>query len=98
MTQTPDPANYYWVIVEYTKPEESILGMEGADGRLFIPATRERAQGEVLLEKLPAGNVERSVEAMHREQLLEHAAKQGYEVFLVDAQGKIIEALSGQGH
>lgn len=98
MSNTPDPANYYWVIVEYTKPEESILGMEGADGRPFIPATRDRSHGEALLAQLPAGQVERSVEAMHRQQLLEHAAKQGYEVFLVDAAGKVIEALSGQGH
>jgi hypothetical protein len=93
MAQTPDPANYYWVIIEYTQPEETILGVENPDGGRYIPATIEKSQGELLMQRMPPGSVQRGVEAMHRQQLLDHASKEGYQVLLVDAEGKVIEAL-----
>ncbi|MEW5911714.1 MAG: hypothetical protein AB1814_04105 [Thermodesulfobacteriota bacterium] len=92
-----DQSNYVWVIVERRGAEESFLGLAHQDGGQFIPVTAEKDQALMLLGRLPAAqDAERSVEAMHRQQIAEQAQAEGFAVYLVDAQGKIIERLAGR--
>ncbi len=88
--------DYLWIITE-TRPdqEETLVGMSHPQGEAFIPATREKDQALILLGRLPAGRGDRQVEAIHRVRLLDQAAEQGFVVYLVDEQGRVLERLGG---
>ncbi|MBU1276897.1 MAG: hypothetical protein KJ720_16085 [Proteobacteria bacterium] len=100
MPDKVDAGNYVWVIVERTRNDENFLGMAGEDGEMFIPVTAERDQALMLVGRLPdtEGVFIRSVEAIHRAQLLGQAQDEGFSVYLVDEKGRILEHLTGQTH
>ena len=89
MVKEIDPANYVWVITDYSGPEETFLGLTHPDGQPFIPVTATREEAEALLEKLPPGEGKREVEAIHKGGLIQEAARQGFAVYLVDGQGAL---------
>jgi hypothetical protein len=88
-----NPQDYLWVILSYSGEVESFLGLETPEGAPFIPATRHKEQAEELLSRLPHGEGRRQVETIHRRNLAEEAAKQGFEVHVVDGQGQVLETL-----
>lgn len=97
MTNQINEEDYLWIIVDDPKKvseEETFLGLSDDEGRQFIPVTRERAEGEVLMKMLPPPvEAVRTVEAIHREQLLTEAQEQNFSVYIVDSQGKVLEQL-----
>ena len=100
MSDKVDAGNYVWVIVERTRNDENFLGMADEDGEGFIPVTAEKDQALILLGRLPEteGVFSRSVEAIHRSQLLGQAQDEGFSVYLVDEKGHVLEHLTGQTH
>ncbi len=98
MTDQVNTEDYLWIIVDKPQEateEETFLGLADDQGVQFIPATREKADGEILMRMLPSQeNTERSVEAIHRDQLLAQAKDQGFNVFVVDSQGKVLQRLT----
>lgn len=88
-----DARDYFWVILNYSGEAESFLGLENPQGQQFIPVTRDKEAAEELLSRLPHGEGRRQVETIHRRNLVEEAAKQGFEVHVVDGQGQVLETL-----
>lgn len=95
-----DASQYVWVIVERTRNDENFLGLGGEDDEPFIPVTADKDQALMLLGRLPdaEGVFGRSVEAIHRAQLLGQAQDEGFSVYLVDEKGRILEHLTGPTH
>lgn len=95
MNQSGKQEDYVWVIVERQGQQESFLGLASQGGGQFIPVTAERDQGLMLLGRLPApaAGVVRELETIHKDRLSQQAAGEGFAVFLVDAQGKILSRL-----
>ncbi len=97
MTQEPKKEDYLWIITETKDENTTIVGMAAEDSDQFIPAARTKEEALVLMGRLPAGEGgERQVEAMHKERLFEQAADDGYQVFVVDMNGLILERLTPQ--
>ncbi|RJX35902.1 MAG: hypothetical protein C4525_02545 [Desulfarculus sp.] len=91
-----DQSNYVWVIVERRAAEENFLGLADQDGGQFIPVTAEKDQALILLGRLPADQgAQRSVEAVHKQQITDQAQAEGFAVYLVDAQGKVLQRIAG---
>lgn len=93
---TPSTEDYVWVVVESMGKEEVFLGLNDADtGETFIPVTAEREQGLMLLGRLPVGpqGTSRQVEAIHQSRLLNLASDQGFAVYLVDQEGRLLQRL-----
>ena len=88
--------DYVWVVVESLGQEEVFLGLNDADsGETFIPVTAEREHGLSLLARLPLGpqGSSRQVEAIHQSRLLNLASDQGFAVYLVDQEGRLVQRL-----
>lgn len=100
MSDKVDAGNYVWVIVERTRNDENFLGLADEDGERFIPVTAEKDKALMLLGRLPEaeGVFSRSVEAIHKAQLLGQAQDEGFSVYLVDEKGHLLEHLTGQTH
>jgi hypothetical protein len=100
LNQTVRPENYLWVIVEKRGGEESFLGLTSAGGQTFIPAAPERDQGLMLMGRLPAAEagVTRELEAIHQNLLAKQAKEQGFAVYVVDDQGRILRELGQAAH
>lgn len=94
MNDKVDLTNYVFVIVEAPETEEAtFVGLTDADGTQFVPVTAEKDQAAMLLGRLAAqGSApKRQVEAIHRGQIVPEAKERGFEVYLVDGDGKILE-------
>lgn len=100
LNQAVRPEDYLWVIVEKSGGQESFLGLNSADGRTFIPAVPSRDQGLMLMGRLPAAQagVVRELEAINRNILHDQAAAQGFAVFVVDENGRILRELGQAAH
>lgn len=100
MNQAVRPEDYLWVVVEKSGGQESFLGLNGADGRTFIPAAPSRDQGLMLLGRLPAAapGTMRELEAIHHNVLLKQAGEHGFAVFVVDENGRILRELGQPVH
>lgn len=98
MESKVDQSDYVWVIVERSGHEENFLGLADEDGGHFIPVTAEKDQCQALLGRLPEPeHVERSVEAINKIELGKQARSEGFAVYLVDSEGKVLERLAGGG-
>ncbi|MCF8034495.1 MAG: hypothetical protein K9K66_13280 [Desulfarculaceae bacterium] len=96
MSDKKDDTQYVWVVTERGKDYENFLGLEDEAGERFIPVTAEKDQALILLGRLPNNpEVQRTVEAMHREQIGEAARDDGFALYLVDENGKILERIAG---
>ncbi len=93
-----DQANYVWVITEFKGPEESFVGLSTPEGAPFVPVCQSKEDALILLGRLPRGEGKRQAEAIHKQGLISEAAKQGFAVYLVDAEGVLQERLDAPGH
>jgi hypothetical protein len=89
-------ADYVWVIVESAGQEDNFVGLNDTQsGETFIPVTAERDQALMLVGRLPSGpaGATRQVEAIHNARLLEMAGAEGFAIYLVDEQGRMLRRL-----
>lgn len=95
MNQGVRREDFVWVIVEKRDKQESFLGLSREDGQTFILATEDRDQGLMLQGRLPQAEagVQRELEAIHKARLLQQAKEEGMSVYLVDAQGRVLQQL-----
>ncbi|MFH1061232.1 MAG: hypothetical protein V1797_21415 [Pseudomonadota bacterium] len=93
--QTVNSKDYVWVVVEVRGGQESFLGLADETGHSFIPVTEAKEQAYMLLGKLPASTdgAQRQVEAIHLNRIAADAAGQGYLVYLVDENGRVLRRL-----
>ncbi len=88
--------DYVWVIVESVGQEDNFVGLNDIQsGETFIPVTAEREQGLMLVGRLPAGpqGATRQVEAIHKARLMEMAGAEGFAIYLVDQEGRMLKRL-----
>lgn len=88
--------DYVWVIVESVGQEDNFVGLNDTQsGETFIPVTAEREQGLMLVGRLPAGpqGATRQVEAIHKARLMEMAGAEGFAIYLVDQEGRMLKRL-----
>ncbi len=96
MNDKIDESQYVWVVTQRGKDYENFLGLEGEGGERFIPVTAEKDDALILIAHLPDDPaVIRTVEAMHRDEIGEHAAAEGFALYLVDQRGRILERIAG---
>lgn len=92
--------DYLYVITEVRGEEDAdFLGLQGPDGNLFVPATKDKAEAETLLSRMPKpadATAQRQVEAVHRAQILTEAQAQGFAVYMVNADGAILGRIGGR--
>ena len=95
-----DRSNYVWVIVERSGHEEHFFGLSTEEGDQFIPVTEMKDQCEALLGRLQVvEGVERSVEAIHKQDIIKQGQAHGFAVYLVNSEGKLLGHLtSGEEH
>lgn len=84
---------FVWVIVEKEGGQEHFLGLDLPQGGPFIPVTGSREDGLMLVGRLPQSGATREVESIHRRRLLTEAKSQGFVVYLVDGQGRLLKPL-----
>jgi len=88
---------YYIVVQNPGTSNEQFMGYADKDTKAtFIPCfkTKEIAQQCFLLMPKDIINEKYEVQAIIKEDLMVHAAKNSYEVFLLDDKGKILEQIS----
>jgi len=89
--------SWYYVVVQNPEtPQEQFLGYRDKTlDAVFIPAfkTKEIAQQCFLLMPKDVMNEKYEVQAIIREDLIDQARKNGYEVFLMDDKGTVLEKL-----
>jgi hypothetical protein len=94
--QTED--NWYYVVVQNPGiSNEHFVGYTDKEtGATFIPAfkTKEIAQQCFLLMPKDVMNEKYEVQAVIKEDLLEQARKNEYDVFLMDHKGSVLEKIS----
>lgn len=97
--QAVNTKDYVWVVVEVRGGQESFLGLSDETGQSFVPVTEAKEQAYMLLGKLPASSdgAQRQVEAIHINRIAQEAAGQGYLVYLVDENGRVIKRLAAPG-
>lgn len=89
--------SWYYVVVQNPEtPREQFMGYRDKTlDAVFIPAfkTKEIAQQCFLLMPKDVMNEKYEVQAIIREDLIDQARKNGYEVFLMDDKGTVLEKL-----
>jgi hypothetical protein len=95
-----DQINDTWFYVVVQNPgilNEQFVGYtDKKTGATFIPAfkTKETAQQCFLIMPKDIMNEKYEVQAIIKEDLMNHAQKNEYEVFLLDDKGRILEKIS----
>ena len=88
--------HWVWVVTETIDGSQQLLALEMEEkGIKFIPAFQSQEDGTVGIrqfEKKPGATYE--LEAMNIKLLAENAKKNGLDIMILDASGKIIEHLS----
>jgi len=88
---------YYTIIQNPGTSQEQLLGYtDGDTNTTFIPAfkTKEIAQQCFLLMPKDVMNEKYEVQAIIKEDLMDHGKKNDYDVFLLDDKGSLVEKLS----
>ena len=96
MSKQKQDKNYVWVIVETVGQEDNFVGLNDTQsGETFIPVTADRDHALMLVGRLPAGpqGATRQVEAIHKDRLMEMAGAEGFAVYLVDQEGRLLQRL-----
>ncbi|MBW1681003.1 MAG: hypothetical protein JRF59_10265 [Deltaproteobacteria bacterium] len=93
MSQVENEEKWVWVIVQDPGGEERFLGQRYEEsGEQFIPAFFEKDEARDGLRLLAREQGRKyEVQAIVLSHLLKRAAKEGMAVFLLDAQGRILE-------
>ncbi len=88
---------YYIIVQNPGTSNEQFVGFTGKENIVpFIPAfkTKEIAQQCFLILPKDIMNNKYEIQAIIKEDLMEHARKNDYEIFLLDDKGRILEKLS----
>ncbi len=95
---TTDPATWLYVVIQKDGMEERIVGQTDAEHDIsYIPAFRKKEEAQQAMLHL---HLERKskyeVQAMIYEDLIDHAVKEGFVIFVLDEEGKVLERLPSQ--
>lgn len=88
--------DWLYVVVQNPETDAQIMGQhDGASDIRFIPAfkTKDDAQ-QGLLQLATTRGVKYEIQAMIMEDLQRHAAEQGFLLFVLDADGRILEKIA----
>jgi len=103
MEQSSNAAGWVWVVVSDHGPEGHYLGLHDQEKNVdFIPAFASKEAASDCYLSLPRKKGEKyEIQAIHIEELMADADKNGFTVALVDHDGKVVtdaDALAaGQG-
>jgi hypothetical protein len=95
MSQGINPADYVWVVTETVGQNEGLYALEDEAGKKYIPVFQSQDDGlavKARLEKKPEGQYQ--IEAMHLGQVSEAARTNGADIFVLDAEGRIVDRLT----
>jgi hypothetical protein len=95
MGSIPKNDQWVWVLVQNPDREAQIVGQQdNENGISFIPTflDKEQAQRSYHLLVLEKG-IKDEFQAMIFEDLAQHAADNGFSIFILDASGKILEKI-----
>ena len=95
---TIDPTTWLYVVIQKDVTDERIVGQTDTEHDVsYIPAFRgkEVAQQAMLHLHLERKN-KYEVQAMIYEDLAAHAVKEGFVIFVLDEEGKVLERLPSE--
>ena len=89
------PDTWVWVVVHNPGPAEEFLGQHYKDQNLsFIPAFYEKDDAQQCLIHMSTQKGDKyEVQAIFYGELAEDAAKNGFMIFMLNAEGEILEKL-----
>ena len=89
------PDTWVWVVVHNPGPNEQFLGQQYKDQNLsFIPAFYEKDDAQQCLIHMTTKKGDKyEVQAIFYGELAKDAAKHGFMIFMLDADGEILEKL-----
>jgi hypothetical protein len=96
MTETINEEDWLWVMIQDPGPDETVVGMHDEKGSFsFIPMFREKDAALQCFLNLPrqAGK-KYEAQAMIYEDLRRHARENRVLLYLLDADGKILEKIN----
>jgi hypothetical protein len=90
------PDTWVWVIVQNPGPAEHFLGQHYEDQNVsFIPAFFEKEDAQQCLIHMTTEKGDKhEVQAIFFKELAEDAAKHGFMIFMLNADGEILEKIS----
>jgi len=90
------PDSWIWVVVQNRGPYEQFLGQRYEDENVsFIPAFFEKEDAQQCLIHMTTHKGDKyEVQAIFYKELAEDAAKNGFMIFMLNADGEILEKIS----
>jgi hypothetical protein len=95
MEKTLGPDKWIWVVVQDPGGNEQFLGqIDEKDNLAFIPVFLEKEDAQQCFMQMDRQkNLKYEIQAILYEELAKDAAKHGFMVFLLNANGEILEKL-----
>ena len=96
MTRTPKPDTRVWVVIQDPEKNEQLFGQhDEKSDTFFIPAFyhKEDAQ-QCLIHLITQRGVKYEVQAIFLDELTNETARNNFQIFILDADGKILEKIS----
>jgi len=92
------PDTWIWVVVQNPGPQEQFLGQEYADQNVsFIPAFFEKEDAQQCLVHMTTRKGDKyEVQAVFYKELAEDAAKHDFMIFMLNADGEILQEIRPQ--
>jgi hypothetical protein len=92
------PDTWIWVIVQNPGPQEQFLGQHYEDQNVsFIPAFFEKEDAQQCLIQMATNKGDKyEVQAIFFEELTADAAKHDFMIFMLNADGEILEKINPQ--
>jgi hypothetical protein len=89
------PDTWVWVVIQNPGPEEQFLGQNYEDHNVsFIPAFFDKEQAQQCLIQMTTNKGDKyEVQAVLFEELAEDAAKNDFMIFMLNAEGEILEKI-----
>jgi hypothetical protein len=95
MSRWAEEDPWVWVVVQDPERNEQFLGQHDRERDVsFIPFFREKEEARAALYGLARDeSLEYEVQAIRYRNLAEHAARNGFRLFLLDGRGVVLEQL-----
>ncbi len=93
MTRTPKPDTWVWVVIQNPGKNEQFLGQHDQESDIsFIPAfyQKEEAQ-QCLIHMATRRGTKYEVQAIFLGELAQEASRNNFQVFILNADGQILE-------
>jgi hypothetical protein len=96
MTPSLAPQSWVWVIVQESESGGNYFGQQDdASGVAFIPAFHQKDDALECLRRVPAGpGLRLEAQAVHYGDLCRDAALNGFLIFMLGPDGRILERIS----